>query len=188
MDYVDKQKWINKKRFKENEYETPISKNGSEIAKNTILSIFNIDDRNIGCIFSSPAERCIQTALQFQKQIYKHKKILVPIKIENGLVFFSPCLVTYKTIYEYNDNKIKVNNNQFKIIDYYMEPNEIYKRYGENRFDTDYKPIVSIDQVNENSLDYEKSIDRVLKTIIEINKNSDNKNLNIGCTHGECIL
>ena len=87
FDKVKPDAWKASKRYKDNPQDTPISENGHKIAEKTMQDILRKDSREIGEIYSSPAERCIQTALEFQKQIKEKYSILIPIKIENGLIY-----------------------------------------------------------------------------------------------------
>jgi len=176
LDSVDWNKWTKSKRYQENPYDTPITKNGYNIAKQTILDILKNDDHEMGNIYSSPAERCIQTALEFQKQIYKKYKKLIPIKVEYGLIYFNIGPVNALTKYKYEDNKVIFDNSESFLIDKHMSLKDISKRYGIEKFDMDYKSICSIEKVNSEFVNTEKSLNRIISTIIGLYKNIDNKN------------
>ena len=79
-------KWKKSKRYKENKYDTPITKNGEKIAKRAILKLFDSGYKNIDYIYCSPLTRCIQTCLIAKEQIKKKFKKDIKIRIEYGLV------------------------------------------------------------------------------------------------------
>jgi hypothetical protein len=184
LDYVNKDKWKKSKRYLENPRETPISKNGISIAKDTILNIMDNDNRDIEYIYSSPSERCVQTSIEFQKQILKKKKTFIPIKIENGLLYYQPYCLSPKTTFEFGKNKIFIDNTNNLLIDDFMKLPQIYKRY-KNKIDTNYSPLYSDEQINSEYNNCEKLINILIKTLYNINKNSNNNKLNIVCSHGE---
>jgi hypothetical protein len=189
LDFVDKQKWIKTDRYKENDSESPITPDGYKIAKQTMIDIMKNDDREIGNIYCSPSERCIQTALEFQKQIYKKYDKKVLIKIENGLIYWlNNIYYNTQTKIKIENNKIVLDQSELKVIDYYMEPKEIYKRYGIDNFDSKYKPIYSVEKINAEKVNEEKSINRTIKTILKLYSKNDMDKLNILCSHGELLF
>jgi broad specificity phosphatase PhoE len=105
LDHVDPEKWENLKRYKQNKNDSPLSENGFKIAHKSIIEILKNDKRDIGYIFSSPAQRCIETALEFQKEIQRDKGILIPIKIENGLIYNKWC-VNFPVFKKVESNRI----------------------------------------------------------------------------------
>lgn len=186
LDKVNPDGWKASKRYKDNPQDTPISENGHKIAEKTIQDILRKDQREIGEIFSSPAERCIQTALEFQKQIKEKYSILIPIKIENGLIYDQYNIENY--IKKFEKNKVIFGTEIKKLIfvDEYMKPNNITKRFGEENFDLSYKPIISIKEINANNTP-EKQFNMRLQTVMEICTRVDKNKLNISVTNFEVI-
>jgi len=186
LDQVSPQVWKDSPRYKENKWDTPLSPNGYKIAEKTILDILENDKREIGEIYSSPADRCIQTALEFQKQVFKTKGILVPIKIENGLIFDFYNVENYIKKFEKRGIIFGENTKKFTFVDDYMKPKNIAKRYGEQNFDNDYKPIISIKKINAKN-NPQTQFNMRLNTVFDICDRVDLNKLNISVTHQEII-
>lgn len=178
--------WKASKRYKENPQDTPLSENGFKIAEKTIVDILKKDKREIGEIYCSPAERCIQTALEFQKEIQKKKGILVPIRIENGLIFdlnnILPIIKKFKKRSVVFGEEIE----QIIFVDDYMLPKNIAKRFGMEKFDLEYRPIVSVEEINSPNRP-EKQFNMRLNTVFDICERVDETKLNIAVTHQEIV-
>lgn len=181
LDKVNPDKWVKCERYKDKMDDTPITENGYKIAKETILELLNNDKRQVENIYSSPTERCIQTALEFQKQIYKKDNRLIKIKVEYGLVFFSS---SDARNFKYTDNKIIIQNT---IIDEYMSLKRISDRYGKDKFDLEYESIYTIKQINQESNNMENQINQRIDTVYGLYKKIETDKINICCTHGEII-
>lgn len=182
---VDKPAWKKMKRSKDNPDETPISKNGYKIADETMLQILDKDKRKIGHIYSSPSERCIQTALQFQKTILKERGIRVPIRIENGLIYwFYPNIFDVK---KFEKRRMIMVARKETFIDNYMTPTRIAGRYGRDKFDLKYKSVISKNDINNAYNNWQKQIDQRLRAVFSIMSKSNQNKLNIACSHGEII-
>jgi broad specificity phosphatase PhoE len=181
LDRVNPEEWAKHERYKDKMGDTPITENGYKIAKNAILELLDNDKRQVENIYSSPAERCIQTALEFQKQIYKKDNNLIKIKVEYGLIFF---LRTSERNFQYRDNKIIIQNT---IIDEYMSLKHISERYGKDKFDLEYEPIYTIKQINQESNNIENQMNQRIDAVYGLYKKIKNDKINICCTHGEII-
>lgn len=186
LDQIDPETWKASKRFKENVFDTPLSDNGFRIAKHTIIDILKRDKREIGEIYSSPAQRCVQTAMVFQKQIEKIYGILVPINIENGLIFDFYNVENY--IKKFEKNKVVFGQEVKKIIfvDNEMTPKNIGKRFGKIHFNSHYKPFIPIKKINAPN-DPQKQFNMRLKTAFDLINRVDENKLNIAVTHQEII-
>ena len=102
LDASNEKKWRRSKRFKENIFDTPITKNGEKIAEKAINQLFNSGYDKIDYLYSSPLTRCIQTSLVIQKEIKKNLGKDIKIRIEYGLV-------------EYEDPPFILRNGKFVI-------------------------------------------------------------------------
>jgi len=186
LDKTNPEVWKASTRYLENAMDTPLSENGFKIAEKTILDILKKDKREIGQIYSSPAERCLQTAMEFQKKINEKYGILVPIKIENGLIF--DVYNEENFIKKFEKRKVIFGKKFQRIIfvDDYMSPRNIARRFGEEKFDLEYKPFVSIKEINSPNSP-EKQFNLRLKTVFDLYENINNGKLNIAVTHQENI-
>jgi broad specificity phosphatase PhoE len=184
LDNANFEEWKTHERYNENKRETPITKNGIDIAKNTILDLLKHDNREVENIYSSPSERCVQTALEIQNQIFKKTGNLIKIKIEYGLVYF----INKKQEdinFSFTNNKFKIKKE--KIIDDYMTLENISKRYNKENFDIDYEPIFLIKQINETFGNFEEQLNQRIETVYGLYKKINSNKINICCTHGEII-
>jgi hypothetical protein len=177
-------------RYKTNKNDPPLTKNGLKLANEKINTmLLNINNEDLGFIYSSPFMRCIQTALEFQKVIKKKYKILIPIKIEYGLI---SNVANYWYIY-YPNAKVNIKNNKIeyvkdsaKFIDDEIENKSTFEKYGQDKFDLKYKSIASINSINNESSMVNK-INKTFNVIEKISNKLDFTKFNIVCTHGENI-
>jgi len=184
----EKESWNNSKRYKNNLYDMPLSLNGITQAYLNIKKILKDYNSNskFDFIYSSPMTRCIQTSLQFQKYIFENFKQFVLIRIEYGLAIH---LFKENEIFLLGSN-IKLVNNKFivtkifEFVDKYLDKNKIYKRYGEKRFDINYKSIYSREEIN-NEQTYTDSICSRINTINKLILLIDKTKLTIICAHCE---
>lgn len=198
-DIKEKNSWKSSKRFKINSLDVPLSKNGFSMAQISIKKILQNHEDNFGYIYSSPLTRCVQTSIEFQKYIEDTYNVKILIRLENGL--FSNFFGEADTLYFGFDNNsqnnpvVKFVNDKPVItkpmiyIDAYLQPTNIFKRYGKSNFDCDYKPIYSVDDINNeyDSLpsDICKNRLNTFKKLSNIFKNDDELNLIV--THGEIL-
>lgn len=184
LDKINLEEWKKQERYIENKNETPITSNGKDITKKAILELLQNDNRTVGNIYSSPSERCIQTSLEIQSEIFKKTGNFIKIKVEYGLVYF--------VVQKQEDFKISFADNNFElkkrnIIDDYMTLKNISNRYGSDKFDMDYEPIFLIKQINEASENFETQLNQRIETVYGLYKKINNDKINICCTHGEII-
>lgn len=198
-DIKEKNSWKTSKRFKINSLDVPLSLNGFDMAQNSIKKILQEHDENFGYIYTSPWTRCIQTSIEFQKYIKCTYNIKVLIRIENGLIsnFFGEVDTLYFGFDNNSQNNpvVKFVNDKPIIIkpmiyiDDYLQPLNIFKRYGKSNFDCNYKPIYSVDDIND---EYKSLPSDICKNRINVFKKLsnmfDNDNeLNLIVTHGEIL-
>ncbi len=84
LDIKNKKKWINSKRYKENQFDTPITKKGIKIAQDTTEKLIK-KMKDVDYIYSSPLTRCIQTSIIIKEIIKKKLNKDIKIRIEYGL-------------------------------------------------------------------------------------------------------
>ena len=140
LSQVDREAWEKTARYKVNNKDDSLTKNGKVIATTTMTNMCEsgkITAKNIEYIYSSPFSRCIETCLIFQKVIEKLLKIKVLIRVEYGLIEVSP-----------NNNMYIKNNiiqldNTIELLDDKLELENIYEKYGITHFDIDYQPYIS---------------------------------------------
>lgn len=182
LDHTNVEKWKKSKRFKENKYDTPITKNGKIIAKNAIRTLFDSGYNNIDYIYCSPLTRTIQTCLILKNEIKKKLKKDIKIRIEYGLV-------------EYNsDFPIILKNNKFirdkkkkkKYLDSKLSFKSILKKYG-NHIDEDYKSIVKFEDVDFDTSEL-NFINRCIKIFNNIHKKIKKNDNVLICCHGGIIF
>ena len=92
LSQIDREKWEKTARYKINNKDDSITKNGTVLATTTMINMCEsgkITDKNIEYIYTSPFSRCIETSLIFQKVIKKILHIDVPIRVEYGLIEIS---------------------------------------------------------------------------------------------------
>jgi bisphosphoglycerate-dependent phosphoglycerate mutase len=186
---VQKEKdiWNNSTRCKTNLYDIPLSINGISQAYTGIGKILTNDFKgDFDYIYCSPLTRCIQTALQFQKYIFDKFNKIILIRVEYGL---SIHLFKENEIFNMGEN-IKLIGDKFVVckmfefIDKYLDKNKIYKRYGEKRFDINYKSIFTREQINSEQT-YTEALTSRINTIKQIAKNVDKSKITIICAHCE---
>lgn len=192
LDYEDMKKWEKMERFKENESDPPLSKDGEKIALQQIEKIMNDKydtDEDIDFIYSSPFARCIETAIIFRKYILKKYKINVKIRIDYGLSPQFPGDFIYW--FGSDNSNIIIKNGKFiqkttpKFLDNDMMQKEIYKKYNSNNFDIKYESKTLFDNINK-IVSYQDSVNDRLESINKIANILSG--FSIVCTHGEVIM
>ena len=179
LSQIDREKWEKTARYKINNKDDSLTKNGKVVATTTMTNMCEsgkITAKNIEYIYTSPFSRCVETSLIFQKVIEKLLQIKVPIRVEYGLIEISP----NKNIYIKN-NKIQLDN-KIELLDSQLELVNIYKRYGITHFDTDYKPIFTYKQTKFDKT-FEDGCNRAYSVFEYIKKNTLSSKINILCTH-----
>jgi broad specificity phosphatase PhoE len=140
LDIHDRNEWLSSQRCKENYNDPPLF---DENEKDIFNNIECITDP-IEVIYTSPATRCIQTALIIQKGLTTNPKIIV----EYGLMETQVMEVT-----KLNENFIQgemgkipqiiYGNSYYKYIDYKLSPRGIKKRYPTvDSYNSIYEPDV----------------------------------------------
>jgi hypothetical protein len=180
LSYVDSEKWKKHPRYKINNKDDPLTKNGKVIATTTITNMCNsgkLIAKNMEYIYSSPFSRCIETSLIFQKIIKQLLSINVLIRIEYALVEIS-----INTNFYIKDNVISVDNT-VGYLDDKLELENIYQKYGSSHFDIEYKPFVQFRKVNFDKT-FEDGYNRAYSVFETFKKNTTSSKINILCTHG----
>ncbi len=179
LSQIDREKWEKSARYKINNKDDSITKNGKVIASTTMINMCESGKitENIEYIYTSPFSRCIETSLIFQKVIKQFLQIDVPIRVEYGLIEISP-----NKNFLIKKNKIELDNS-IELLDDQLELLNIYKRYGIAHFDTNYKPIYTYKQTNFDKT-FEDGCNRAYKVFEYIKKNTISNKVNILCTHG----
>lgn len=133
LSYESWEDWEKHPRFKENEYDVPISKNGFELAKRGAIELTKkskaLKNKEIKYIYCSPFTRCIQSALEIIKVVkekfnYDIKLIIV---YHLGECVFVPPVITFK------GDKIKIHKppkddiKKITAIDKKLEPESLKK-------------------------------------------------------------
>ena len=180
LSQIDRKKWEESARFKINNKDDSITKNGKVLATTTMINMCEsgkITEKNIEYIYTSPFSRCIETSLIFQKVIKNILQINVLIRVEYGLIEISP----NKNIF-IKKNKIQLNNT-IKLLDEQLDLVNIYKRYGVTYFDTNYKQIFTYKQTNFDKT-FEDGCNRAYSVFEYLKKNTLSSKVNILCTHG----
>lgn len=163
--------WKKSERYKENSKDEPLTELGhKESIKTGIELLKRIDIEEYPYIYSSPATRCIETAINIINAIEKIKGIKYKIRIVYDLMesintYFIPALITFngkKPTINYYEEDIK-DGMPFNIIDKKMTLPSLIKRYGEY-IDKDYKTNTKI------NIDPHKRINNTLKEIDRIIK------------------
>jgi broad specificity phosphatase PhoE len=193
----EKNSWKTSRRFKINQLDVPLSKNGFDLAYKSIKKILHNYKGNFGYIYSSPLTRCIQTSIEFQKYIKDTYDVKILIRIENGLIsnFFGEADTLY---FGFDENALSnpvvkfVNDKPIitkpmTYIDDYLSSENIFKRYGKSKFDVSYEPHRSTEDINNEYEDLPSDICRsrinTFKKIVDISKNE----INLIVTHGEIL-
>jgi broad specificity phosphatase PhoE len=164
-------KWKKSKRYKENKYDTPITKNGEKIAKRAILKLFDSGYKNIDYIYCSPLTRCIQTCLIAKEEIKKKFKKDIKIRIEYGLVE-----VNYQTPLVFKDGKFTTCKRTNKYLDDELKMKNIIKKYGEH-IDLNYKSMTKFSEVKfdkSEKIFLNRCIDTYNGILKQVNKKKDN--------------
>jgi bisphosphoglycerate-dependent phosphoglycerate mutase len=183
----EKDIWNKSSRCKTNLYDIPLSTNGIMQA---YVGMGKVIPKNykgeFDYIYCSPLTRCVQSALQFQKYILDKFNKIVLVRVEYGLALH---------MFKENElfwmgNGIKlvkdkfVVTKMFEFVDKYLDKNKIYKRYGKNRFDTNYKSIFTREQINSEQT-YTDALTSRIATINKIAKMVDKSKITIICAHCE---
>lgn len=183
----EKDIWNKSSRCKTNLYDIPLSTNGIMQA---YVGMGKVIPKNykgeFDYIYCSPLTRCVQSALQFQKYILDKFNKIVLVRVEYGLALH---------MFKENElfwmgNGIKlvkdkfVVTKMFEFVDKYLDKNKIYKRYGKNRFDTNYKSIFTREQINSEQT-YTDALTSRIATINQIAKMVNKSKITIICAHCE---
>lgn len=191
----EKDTWINSSRYKTNFYDIPLSMNGinqsyTKIGKILTKNSNSNSDCEFDYIYCSPMTRCIQTSLQFQKYIFDKFNKIVLIRVEYGLAIH---LFKENEMFGMGYN-VKLIGDKFVItdifefIDKYLDKENIYKRYGIKRFDTNYQSVFTREQINLEQT-YTEALNSRIKSIKQIAKNTNKSKISIICAHCEtCYL
>jgi hypothetical protein len=180
LSQIDREKWESSARYKINNKDDSITKNGKVLATTTMINMCKsgkITEKNIEYIYTSPFSRCIETSLLFQKVIKKILQIDFLIRVEYGFIEISP-----NKNFLIKKNKIELDNS-IELLDDQLELVNIYKRYGVVHFDTNYKPIYTYKQTNFDKT-FEDGCNRAYSVFEYIKKNTLSSKVNILCTHG----
>ena len=181
LDRTDKKKWKRSKRYKENKYDTPITKNGEKIAKKAIKKLFESGYNKVDYLYCSPLTRCIQTCLVIKNHIKKKLKKDIKIRIEYGLVE-----INYKNPIIFKDGKFVTHSRTNKYLDNKLKMKNIIKKYGEH-IDLNYKSMTTFSQVklDKSQQDF---LNRCIDTYNGILKQVNYKKDNVLCiAHGGVI-
>lgn len=183
----EKDVWNKSSRCKTNLYDIPLSTNGIMQA---YVGMGKVIPKNykgeFDYIYCSPLTRCVQSALQFQKYILDKFNKIVLVRVEYGLALH---------MFKENElfwmgNGIKlvkdkfVVTKMFEFVDKYLDKNKIYKRYGKNRFDTNYKSIFTREQINSEQT-YTDALTSRIVTVNQIAKMVNKSKITIICAHCE---
>lgn len=172
-DNDERNKWFNSKRFKQNVYDSPLSKLGIDNVKKMADNLINNTNiKRVKYIYSSPLTRCIETSIGIIDRVYKLTKHRLYLKIEYGLTSDH----TYNEMPYYKNGKRFVSKFAPVVggktyntkIDKCLYPNVMrvkYQKYFNN--DEDMKSIVNYKDVNiDTDENNEKRYIKVIKKII----------------------
>jgi broad specificity phosphatase PhoE len=164
------EKWQNSSRYLENKLDEPLTKIGVIETMQTTEKLLNIIDINkYQYLYSSPLQRCIQTAICVAYIIKKQTNRDIKIRIEYGL-----CEQQSMWNYEYvtNNNIIlsETKNTEQKSIDEKLRLDILIKKY-KNYIDADYKSYISGDELySENSKITMNNFYKTINNLIKNNK------------------
>ena len=187
LDHVNKKKWRNSYRYKQNKHDTPLSKYGFKIAKKAAKKIYDKEDniKDIKYIYSSPMTRCIQTSVVLQDYIREKTGHLPLIRIEYALrEIYTVSELNYVTLSR-GLFKEEINKDTFFYLDDQLRLPNLYKKFR-YRFDTTYKPFMSFEDVSLKDKNYRSAYNKIVKTYRHIEKN-DKHNKIISC-HGGVLI
>jgi broad specificity phosphatase PhoE len=196
-DSTEIEKWKKSKRYKQNNYDVPLSNNGKKMCKSKITKILQkqiTDKTKIGYIYTSPYTRCVETAIEFQKTINELYDIKILIRIEYGIIsnFFGGV----DSLYFNNGNTtdIKFINNKVVIkkpvayIDEYMENENIFKRFSKSNFDTKYVSYKSLNDINKEYLESPQTIcNNRIDSFLNLKNIFKQDEFNLIVSHGEIL-
>lgn len=171
LDSTNKKKWQKSKRYKENKYDTPITRNGKTIAKKSYNKLYDSGYQNVDYIYCSPLTRCIETCLVIKKEIKKKLKKDIKIRIEYGLVeynFDGPLI--------FKKNKFIIDkNSKKKYLDKKLDFSNLLKKYGKD-IDENYKSITKFEDVyfDTREADFMNRSSRVFENIRKQVSKKDN--------------
>jgi hypothetical protein len=185
------EKWRRSKRYKQNQFDVPLSPDALDIANVEFPKFITHCDYKY--IITSPATRCIQTSIFMQKYIKKHFNVHIPIAIENGMMFLTYG-VDVDLLFINNDvhnvviksDGVHLLDNTVKYIDNKLLPHNIYEKYGKKRFCTTYKSFMSADQINTTSSALKCANSRI-KTYKYLTGLANKHGNMLVCTHGEVM-
>jgi broad specificity phosphatase PhoE len=195
LDFIDEDKWKKSARHDENKYDCPLSDNGVSIAEKFIkkfISTLHIEKGVINksksvdivdkiVLYSSPLTRCVQTTLVFQKYIHNKYDIMIPIKIEYGLIEIGHDLCSIDNL-EFNKGCLQ-QKNVLLPIDKKLETKNIFKLYGKANFDTKYKSIMSVKDTRTNKMIIEQ-YNECISFLHKLARSINNNKINIFVTSG----
>jgi phosphohistidine phosphatase SixA len=163
--------WNKHPRYKENNFDTPLSKYGFELAKKGAYEIIKrskaLQNNNIKYIYCSPYTRCIQSAIEIIKEV------------KNKLNFDLKLIIVYDLgesgwwakydDYEFNGNKLNINK---VLIDLKMKPTGIKKRFKNY--------ITKIIGKTIKDVTYDKELETMTNAILNINNKEKNSYIIVG--------
>lgn len=181
LDRTDTKKWKRSQRYKENKYDTPITKNGLKIARKAYNKLYDSGYKKVDYIYCSPLTRCIQTCLVIKKEIKKKLKKDIKIRIEYGLVE-----VNYSKPLIFKNGKFTTCTRTKKYMDKKLSMENIIKNYGEH-IDTNYNSMTKMKDVSFDKSEME-FLNRCIKTYNGIKKQVKKKDNVIVVAHGGVIF
>ena len=188
---IDKKKWEAHKRFKENQYDVPITKRGKKIARSAGNEIYNNDKdiENITYIYSSPFTRCIETALEIQELLEKKIKRLVPIRIEYGIIEsnYHRYINLLSKFRKFKNGKVIVDIKKKDIIytDNKLKVENLIIKH-KNKIDKSYKSFIKFNQIKYLDTDIHEGWSKRMSAFKHI-WNLEDKNTFIIVSHGLAI-
>ena len=184
------QKWKKTDRFKENEYDMPITSKGKKYLIKAVNEMTKVDEDfdKIEYIYSSPSTRCVETSIEIQKNVYKLTKKFLPIRIDYGLRELHP--INYYDHLKLKNGKIEYNVDFKKeiILDKKLHLKNLIKKYNVKKpvIDKKYKSQTGFDDSKYKSKDQIEGANFALKSFKRIIKNNKNDHYII-CSHSVAI-
>lgn len=174
LDREEPKKWIATKRYRENQYDTPLNTFGKKCAIEAGLQIAKNTPhiKRFKYIYTSPFTRCIQTSLGIVEGIKKHTGKELQIRIEYGLAEYVP--INLEQFYVQNQTLFKIRQ---PILDYHLAMPQLLKEYG-NNIDKTYKSLYTKADIESETI--WDSSERTVKVMNNITNNY--KNIII-CSH-----
>ena len=185
-------KWVNSKRYKENNVDMPITNDGKEYVKQAVIEMIRTDKNfdKIEYIYCSPMTRCIQTAMVLQDSIKKLTKKWIPLKIEYGLKELH--VINYSKHKKYKNGKV-ILQPTFKneiALDKKLHIKCAIKKYGKypnGRIDPTYKSIHTFSKATHKEISHVSGGNKTIKTVENLLKKDKSNNFII-CSHAMAII